>query len=210
MDLPQDWVSLLGELDRQVSSGRLSPDTASLPELMSGYDVPGVSIAVGHVSGQVWAAGFGVTAVGTSTPVTASTAFAACSISKHVAAFGALLLVQGGALDLDADIGEYLTSWHLPGRDDQQEVTVRQLLAHTAGLSDTWYPAGHGRQQLRPAVSAPATGSGGAWPPRRRHEDSGRLANAAPSVGVSVTPGRTSVTPASPTCGPTAAPPSRR
>ena len=78
VDMPQDWVSLLGELDRQVSSGRLSPDTAALPELMSSYDVPGVSIAVGDVSGQVWAAGFGVMAVGTSTPVTASTAFAAC------------------------------------------------------------------------------------------------------------------------------------
>ncbi|RAN92017.1 hypothetical protein GAR05_06581 [Micromonospora saelicesensis] len=139
MDLPQDWVSLLGELDRQVSSGLLSPDTAALPELMSSYDVPGVSIAVGHVSGQVWAAGFGVMAVGTSAPITTSTAFAACSISKHVAAFGALRLVQAGVLDLDADIGEYLTSWHLPGREDQQGVTVRQLLAHTAGLSDTWY-----------------------------------------------------------------------
>ena len=139
VDMPQDWVSLLGELDRQVSSGRLSPDTAALPELMSSYDVPGVSIAVGDVSGQVWAAGYGVMAVGTSTPVTASTAFAACSISKHVAAFGALRLVQAGVLDLDADIAEYLTSWHLPGRDGQQGITVRQLLAHTAGLSDTWY-----------------------------------------------------------------------
>ncbi|MEV5208882.1 serine hydrolase domain-containing protein [Micromonospora sp. NPDC053740] len=139
MDLPQDWVSLLGELDRQVSSGRLSPDTTALSELMSSYDVPGVSIAVGQLSGQVRAAGFGVTAAGTSTPVTASTAFAACSISKHVAAFGALRLVQAGVLDLDADIGDHLTSWHLPGREGQQGVTVRQLLAHTAGLSDTWY-----------------------------------------------------------------------
>ncbi|WP_124817765.1 serine hydrolase domain-containing protein [Micromonospora ureilytica] len=139
MDSPQDWVSLLGQLDRQVSSGRLSPDTAALPELMSSYDVPGVSIAVGHVSGQVWAAGFGVLAGETSTPVTRSTAFAACSISKHVAAFGALLLVQAGVLDLDADIGEYLTSWRLPDREGRQGVTVRQLLAHTAGLSDTWY-----------------------------------------------------------------------
>ncbi|MEW2146668.1 serine hydrolase domain-containing protein [Micromonospora vinacea] len=139
MHLPQDWVSLLGQLDRQVSSERLSPDTAALPELMKSYDVPGVSISVGHLGGQVWAAGFGVLAGGTSTPVTPGTAFAACSISKHVAAFGALLLVQAGVLDLDADIGEYLTSWHLPGRDGRQGVTVRQLLAHTAGLSDTWY-----------------------------------------------------------------------
>ncbi|MCG5469560.1 beta-lactamase family protein [Micromonospora sp. LAH09] len=140
VDLSQDWVSLLGHLDRQVSSGRLSPDTAALSELMDIYQVPGVSIAVGHVSGAVWAAGYGVTDGETSTPVTAGTAFAACSISKHVAAFGALLLVQDGVLELDADVDEYLTSWHLRDRAGQKPaVTVRQLLAHTAGLSDTWY-----------------------------------------------------------------------
>ncbi|GGO21029.1 serine hydrolase domain-containing protein [Micromonospora parathelypteridis] len=139
-DLSQGWLPLLDHLDRQVSSGRLSPDTATLSDLMSIYQVPGVSIAVGHVSGQVWTAGYGVAAGGTSTPVTAGTAFAACSISKHVAAFGALRLVQDGVLDLDTDVGEYLTSWHLLDLEGRQPgVTVRQLLAHTAGLSDTWY-----------------------------------------------------------------------
>lgn len=48
---------------------------------MAIYQVPGVSIAVGHVSGQVWAAGYGVMVGGTSTPLTVDTAFAACSIS---------------------------------------------------------------------------------------------------------------------------------
>ncbi|MEV4820655.1 serine hydrolase domain-containing protein [Micromonospora sp. NPDC049274] len=140
MDLSADWVSLLGHLDRNVSSGRLSPDTATVTDLMSSYRVPGVSIAVGHVSGQVWATGYGVTGGETSTPVTAGTAFAACSISKHVAAFGALLLVQEGVLDLDTDVDTYLTSWQLLDRAGRQSrVTVRQLLAHTAGLSDTWY-----------------------------------------------------------------------
>lgn len=76
-DLSQDWVPLLGQLDRHVSSGRLSPDTAALSDLMDTYQVPGVGIAVGHVSGAVWAAGYGVTGGETSTPVTAGTAGAA-------------------------------------------------------------------------------------------------------------------------------------
>ncbi|MET8040848.1 serine hydrolase domain-containing protein [Micromonospora sp. NPDC005215] len=139
-DFSQGWVQLLSHLDRQVSSGQLSPDTAALSDLMSIYQVPGVSIAVGHLSGWVWAAGYGVTGGETSTSVTERTTFAACSISKHVAAFGALRLVQDGVLDLDTDIREYLTSWQLRDRAGQQPgVTVRQLLAHTAGLSDTWY-----------------------------------------------------------------------
>ncbi|MEU6206283.1 serine hydrolase domain-containing protein [Micromonospora musae] len=147
VDFSQDWITLLGRLDRQVSSGRPSPDTAALSEMMSSYQVPGVSIAVGHMDGRIWATGYGVTGGETSTPVTTDTAFAACSVSKHVAAFGALLLVQNGVLDLDTDIDEYLTSWHLRDRAGRRPaVTVRQLLAHTAGLSDTWYrgyPAGH-------------------------------------------------------------------
>ena len=135
-----DWGQLLDQLDRQVSSGQPSPDTATLPDLMSTYQVPGLSIAVGHVSGRVWATGYGVTGDETQTPVTASTAFAACSISKHVAAFGALRLVQDGVLELDTDTREYLTSWRLLDREGRQpHVSVRQLLAHTAGLSDTWY-----------------------------------------------------------------------
>jgi CubicO group peptidase (beta-lactamase class C family) len=40
--------------------------------------------------------------------------FHACSISKHVAAFGALRLVVGSVLALDADIGSYLATWQLP------------------------------------------------------------------------------------------------
>lgn len=163
-DLSQDWVPLLGQLDRHVSSGRLSPDTAALSDLMDTYQVPGVGIAVGHVSGAVWAAGYGVTGGETSTPVTAGTAFAACSISKHVAAFGALLLVQDGVLELDADIGEYLTSWHLLDRAGQPaRVTVRQLLAHTAGLSDTWY-RGYAAERT-PPLSQVLEGSGSTTTP---------------------------------------------
>ena len=158
-DFSQDWVRLLGHLDRQVSSGLLSPDTATLPDLMSSYQVPGVGIAVGHLSGQVWAAGYGVTGGETSTPVTERTTFAACSISKHVAAFGALRLVQDGVLDLDTDIREYLTSWQLLDRAGRQPtITVRQLLAHTAGLSDTWY-RGYPADRV-PSLSQVLDGSG--------------------------------------------------
>ncbi|WP_433124347.1 serine hydrolase domain-containing protein [Micromonospora sp. CA-240977] len=158
-DSSQGWVQVLGHLDRQVSSGQLSPDTATLSDLMSVYQVPGVSIAVGHLSGWVWAAGYGVTGGETSTAVTERTTFAACSISKHVAAFGALRLVQDGVLDLDTDVREYLTSWQLRDRAGRQPVvTVRQLLAHTAGLSDTWY-RGYGADRA-PSLVQVLEGSG--------------------------------------------------
>jgi CubicO group peptidase (beta-lactamase class C family) len=190
----RDWSELLDRLDRHGASGQLSPDVASLADLMDTYRVPGISIAVGQEDGQVWSAGYGTTDAAGPTPVNAHTAFQACSISKHVAAFGTLRLVADGVLDLDADIHEYLTSWQLPASEGwRASVTLRQLLAHTAGLSYNWfrgygvdeptpsllqtlqgeapantppvrasllpggrfrYSGGHGRQQLRPAVSA--------------------------------------------------------
>ncbi|HEX6685854.1 MAG TPA: serine hydrolase domain-containing protein [Candidatus Limnocylindrales bacterium] len=119
---------------------------------MSTYRVPGVSIAVGQDDGQFWSAGYGTTSTGSPTPVSARTAFQACSISKHVAAFGALRLVADGTLALDGDIGEYLTSWKLPPHEGWRvSVTLRQLLAHTAGLSDNWF-RGYGSDELVPSM----------------------------------------------------------
>ncbi|MEV6490624.1 serine hydrolase domain-containing protein [Actinoplanes sp. NPDC051633] len=139
-----EWRDILDRLDRHGESGRLSPDTATLPELMDTYRVPGVSIAVADVSGDEWAAGYG--------PVSPRTAFQACSISKHVAAFGALRLVTDGVLGLDAEIGDHLTSWQLPADEEwQPRVTLRQLLAHTAGLSSNWF-RGYGRGEPTPTL----------------------------------------------------------
>ena len=84
----------------------------------------GIGVAVGRPDGEVWTGG-------------ADLLFPACSISKHVAAFGTLRLVADATIDLDADVNTYLASWHLPGPGT---VTVRQLLAHTAGLTKNWFP----------------------------------------------------------------------
>ncbi|MFB9905571.1 serine hydrolase domain-containing protein [Allokutzneria oryzae] len=104
------------------------------------YDVPSVSVAVRQDGTEPWAHAYGVATSGAADTVSPRSIFQACSISKHVAAFGALRLVDQGVLDLDEDIEKYLTSWRLPESDDWRVVvTVRQLLAHTAGLSYNWF-----------------------------------------------------------------------
>jgi CubicO group peptidase (beta-lactamase class C family) len=135
------WPEVLSRLDRHGTSGLPTPDAASLPELMKAYRVPGVSVAAGCLDGEAWCAGYGVTGTGQPDRVSCYTVFQACSISKHVTAFGTLRLVGDGVLDLDADIEDYLTSWRLPGGDQgwRPRVTLRQLLAHTAGLSYNWF-----------------------------------------------------------------------
>jgi CubicO group peptidase (beta-lactamase class C family) len=70
-------------------------------------------------------------------PVDRNTVFQVASLSKWVSAFGVMKLVEEGKLDLDVPVSKYLTRWQLPASEFNNDgVTVRRLLSHTAGLSD--------------------------------------------------------------------------
>lgn len=70
-------------------------------------------------------------------PVNRNTIFQVSSLSKWISAFGIMKLVEEGKLDLDAPVSKYLTRWHLPKSEfNNEEVTIRRLLSHTAGLTD--------------------------------------------------------------------------
>ncbi|MEO6091349.1 MAG: serine hydrolase domain-containing protein [Umezawaea sp.] len=125
-----------GLLDRHAGRRLGSEDRAPLADLMRLHHVPAVSAAVLVDGGEPRPEAHGT--------ATGETVFQACSISKHVAAFGTLRLVEQGVLDLDEDVDAYLTSWRLPASDGWRPVvTVRQLLSHTAGLSYNWFRGFH-------------------------------------------------------------------
>jgi CubicO group peptidase (beta-lactamase class C family) len=63
--------------------------------------------------------------------------FQAGSISKPVTALAALELAARGQVSLDGDVNEQLTSWQLPGSG---QVSLRQLLGHTAGIGVPFFP----------------------------------------------------------------------
>jgi len=63
--------------------------------------------------------------------------FQVASLSKWLTAWGVMTLVEEGRIDLDAPVSRYLTRWRLPESEfDNEQVTVRRLLSHTAGLTD--------------------------------------------------------------------------
>lgn len=69
--------------------------------------------------------------------VDANTLFPTASFSKWITALAVMTLVEQGTLDLDAPVARYLRRWQLPPSDfDNNQVTVRRLLSHTAGLTD--------------------------------------------------------------------------
>lgn len=70
-------------------------------------------------------------------PVDRDTLFQVASLSKWLTAWGVLRLVDEGKIDLDAPVSRYTKRWQLPnGPFNRDEVTVRRLLSHTAGLTD--------------------------------------------------------------------------
>ena len=70
-------------------------------------------------------------------PVDRNTVFQVTSLSKWISAFGVMKLVEAGKLDLDVPVSKYLTRWQLPPSEFNNDgVTVRRLLSHTAGLTD--------------------------------------------------------------------------
>lgn len=118
------------------------PIRLGLEKLIELYHVPGLSIAVIDNFQIVWAKAYGVIETGSSKPVTSRTLFQAGSISKPVAATGALSLVEQGKLSLDEDVNQKLKSWKVPENEfaKNQKVTLRRLMSHSAGLTVHGFP----------------------------------------------------------------------
>jgi CubicO group peptidase (beta-lactamase class C family) len=113
---------------------------ALIPELLRQKGVPGVSIAVARSGQVVWAKGYGLADRAAGRRVTTDTRFQIGSVSKTITAWGVLALVEQGRVVLEAPVDRYLKRWHLPNSEfDHDEVTVRRVLSHTAGLSVKGY-----------------------------------------------------------------------
>ena len=124
----------------------------SLASRMAAAGVPAVSVAVFRDGRLAWARAWGSRDAKLGGAVDTATLFQAASISKPVAAVGAMVMAQSGRLSLDKDIGEAVRGWVAP-----VPVTARQLLSHTAGLSVSGFP-GYAAGQPVPSALQVLTG----------------------------------------------------
>jgi CubicO group peptidase (beta-lactamase class C family) len=148
-------LTLIAPLARSSAQAtRLDSLDAFVRAQMSQRNVRGVSLAI-IVDGRIaLARAYGVTDDGSKAPVTTTTLFQAGSISKPVAALGALHLVDAGRLTLDGDVNATLTSWKVPESrfTGAEKVTLRRLLSHTAGLTVHGFP-GYDVSEPMPTLS---------------------------------------------------------
>lgn len=104
--------------------------------------IPGLSLAVIQDGKILKAQAYGFIDKEGKVPVSTNTLFQAGSVSKSVAAMGALYLVEKGKLSLDEDVNVKLKSWKVPDNEftKEKKVTLRGLLSHTTGLTVHGFP----------------------------------------------------------------------
>ncbi len=122
----------------------------TIEDRMKHYGVPGVSIAVIKDYKIVWVKSYGIIDKETNEPVTGKTLFQAGSISKPVAAYGALKFVQDGKLDAETDVNAYLKSWKLPDSEftKDKKVHLKHLVSHSGGITVHGFPGYSPDQQV--------------------------------------------------------------
>ena len=134
------------------------PDTkfdaiAALAEAkMREFHVPGVAIGILD-NGVITTRGLGITNVEDPLPVNDHTVFPIASISKTFAATMMMRLVEQGKVDLKAPVRKYLPDFKVRDETVSRDVTVWNLLTHTAGWEGQVSGPERGEDTLRNFVA---------------------------------------------------------
>lgn len=96
--------------------------------------IPGLALLVSRDGHTIRAEGYGLSNVELRTPVKPETIFQSGSVGKQFTATAVMMLAEAGKLGLDDPLSKFFS----PAPDWWKQVTVRELLSHTAGFTD--YP----------------------------------------------------------------------
>ncbi len=97
------------------------------------YGIPGVAVGV-WADGQEIYASFGVTSIDNPLPVDRDTLFVLGSVTKTYTATALMCLVAKGLVELQAPVRRYVPELKLIDNQVATQITVLNLLNHTAGL----------------------------------------------------------------------------
>lgn len=110
---------------------------AYVQQAVQDWDAPGLAIVVVKDDKVVFEKGYGLREVGKSEPVDPETLFAIASTTKAFTAAAIGMLVDEGKLKWDDPVVKHLPEFKLRDRQLSDQITIRDLLTHRAGLPNT-------------------------------------------------------------------------
>jgi CubicO group peptidase (beta-lactamase class C family) len=110
------------------------PVDRSVRAEMERQHIPGLALLVSRNGQAVRKEGYGLANVELKVPVSPETLFQSGSVGKQFTATAVMMLVERGKIGLDDPLTKYFPG----GPSWWKQVTIRQLLSHTAGFTD--YP----------------------------------------------------------------------
>jgi serine beta-lactamase-like protein LACTB, mitochondrial len=127
---PQDVPSQAGAVPSHQWTDAVERGRQIMRAGLSEQNLPGVSVAVGVDGEIVWTEGFGFADIDRKTPVTSRTRFRIGTASIPLTSAAAGLLLERNQLSVDEKIQTYVPEYPAT----KWPVTVRQVMAHTAGI----------------------------------------------------------------------------
>ena len=101
------------------------------------WHVPGMAVTVVSTNEVLFQKGFGTTSIDHGLAVDEHTLFANASTTKAMVVAGVLMLADEGLLSLDDTVSKHLPEVHFNTALLNEQVTIRDLLAHRTGLPST-------------------------------------------------------------------------
>lgn len=121
-------------LDTGSLSGSTDPALAQrINAAFAAHGIPGAQVVYTDGKGRQ-EFNYGVSSVETGNAVTSDTVFEAASLTKVVASYVVLQLVDEGVIDLDRPLSEYFEYPRIAADPAAHKITARMALTHTTGL----------------------------------------------------------------------------
>ena len=112
---------------------QVSEELDSLFSSLFKADEPGAAVVLVRGDSIVYDKGFGLARMDTSVPISSSTMFNICSVSKQFSAVALCLLAEQGKLSLDDSVQKFFPQFKA---EFFKRITLRHLMSHTSGIPD--------------------------------------------------------------------------
>jgi CubicO group peptidase (beta-lactamase class C family) len=106
-------------------------------EILHRRPAVGLALAIVRAGRPTFFHAHGLADIASKTPITEDTVFRIGSVTKLFTAIAVMQLAEGGLVDLDAPVNDYLRAYQLVSHDvGWRQATLRYLLTHTAGIPE--------------------------------------------------------------------------